>query len=92
MDFIMDLPMTGHKFGSIWVIMDRISKSAHFIPININYKVQKYAEIYIDRVLCLHRVPMTIISDQGSQFVARFWEQLHTSLITHLIHNLAYHP
>jgi hypothetical protein len=63
MDFIVDLPLTAHKFDSIWVIGDRLSKSTHFIPVNTNYKVQKYAEIYIARVLCLHRVLKTIISD-----------------------------
>jgi hypothetical protein len=63
MDFIVGLPMTTHKFDSIWVIMDRLSKSAHFIPVNTSYKVQKYAEIYIARVLCLHGVPKMIISD-----------------------------
>jgi hypothetical protein len=66
MDFIVGLPMTAHKFDSIWVIVDRLSKSAHFIPINTNYKVQKYVEIYIARVLCLHRVLKTIIYDRGS--------------------------
>jgi hypothetical protein len=45
MDFIVGLPMTAHKFDSIWVIVDRLSKSTHFIPVNTNYKVQKYAEI-----------------------------------------------
>jgi hypothetical protein len=60
--------------------------------VNTNYNVQKYVEIYIARVLCLHGVPKTIISDRGSQFVARFWEQLHASLGTHLIHSSAYHP
>jgi hypothetical protein len=57
MDFIVGLPMTTHKFDLISVIGDRLSKSAHFIPINTNYKVQKYAEIYIAHVLCLHGVP-----------------------------------
>jgi hypothetical protein len=66
MDFIMGLPMTAHKFNSIWVIVDGLSKSAHFIPVNTNYKVQKYAEIYIARVLCLRRVLKMTISDQGS--------------------------
>jgi hypothetical protein len=56
MDFIMGLPMTACKFDSIWMIVDRLSKSAHFIPVNTNYKVQKYAEVYIARVLCLHAV------------------------------------
>jgi hypothetical protein len=74
MDFIMGLPITGRKFDSIGVIMDRLSKSAHFIPVNTNYKVQKYAEIYVAHVICLHGVPKMIISDQGSQFVAHFWE------------------
>jgi transposase InsO family protein len=74
------------------VIIDRLPKSAHFIPVNNNYKVQKYKEIYIARMLCLHCVPKTIISDRGSQFVARFWEKLHASLGTRLIHSSAYHP
>jgi hypothetical protein len=63
MDFIMGLPMTTHKFDSIWVTVDRLSKSVHFIPANTNYKVQKYAEIYIAHVLCLHGVLKTIISN-----------------------------
>jgi transposase InsO family protein len=92
MDFIVGLPMTARKFDSIWVIIHRLSKSAHFTPVHTNYNVQKYATVSIDRVLCLHRVPKTIISDQGSQFVAHFWEQLHASLRTHLIHSSAYHP
>jgi hypothetical protein len=91
-DFIVGLPLKAHKFDSIWLIIDRLSKSAHFIPVHTNYNVQKYAEIYIAHVLCLHRVPKMIISDRGSQFIARYWEQLHTSLGTHLIHSLAYHP
>jgi hypothetical protein len=69
MDFIMGLPMTAHKFNSIWVIVDRLTKSAHFIPIHTKHRVEKYAKIYIAR-----GVPKTIVSDRGSQFVARFWE------------------
>jgi hypothetical protein len=65
MDFIGGLPLTAYKFDSIWVIVDQLTKSAHFIPINTTYKVQKYAGIYIARVLCLHRVSRTIIYDQG---------------------------
>jgi hypothetical protein len=87
MDFRVGLPLTAHKFDSIWVIMDRLTKSAHFIPTNTKYRVEKYADIYIARVLCLHGVPKTIISDRGSQFVAHFWEQLLMSLGTHLINS-----
>jgi hypothetical protein len=91
MDFIVGLPLTAHKFNSIWVIVDRLTKSAHFMPVHTKYRVEKYAKIYIARVLCLHEVPKMIISDRGSQFIARFWEQLHASLGTHLIHSSAYH-
>jgi hypothetical protein len=63
MDFIVGLPVTAHKFDSIWVIVGRLSKSAHFIPVNTRYRVEKYAEIYIACVLCLHRVRKTIISE-----------------------------
>jgi hypothetical protein len=66
MDFIVGLPLTAHRFDSIWVIVDRLTKSAHFIPVNTNYKVQKYAEIYKARVLCLHKVLKMIISNRGS--------------------------
>jgi hypothetical protein len=63
MDFIMGLPLTAHKCNLIWMIVDRLTKSAHFIPMNTNYNAQKYAEIYIARVLCLHIVLKMIISD-----------------------------
>jgi hypothetical protein len=62
------------------------------MPSSTCYNVQKYVEIYIARVLCLHGVPKMVISNRGSQFVARYWEQLQTSLKSHLIHSLAYHP
>jgi hypothetical protein len=92
MDFNVGLPLTARKFDSIWVNVDRLIKFAHFIPVNTNYKVQKYAGIYIAHMLCLHRVPKMIIYDRRSQFVAHFWEQLYASLGTHLIHSSAYHP
>jgi hypothetical protein len=66
MDFIMGLPMTARKFDLIWAIIDRLSKPIHFIPVNTKYKVQKYAEIHIACVLCLHGVLKMIISDRGS--------------------------
>jgi hypothetical protein len=65
-DFIVGLPLTARKYNLIWVIVDRLTKSAHFIPVNTNYNVQKYAEIYVARVLYLHGVPKTIVSNRGS--------------------------
>ena len=91
MDFIVGLPKTSQHHDSIWVIVDRLTKIAHFIPMNTEYRSRKYAEIYIDRIVCLHGVPKTIISDRGAQFVARFWEQLQEALGTKLIRSSAYH-
>jgi transposase InsO family protein len=88
----MGLTLIARRFDSIWVIVDQLTKSAHLISVHTKYRVEKYAEIYIAHVLYLHGVPKMIISDQGSQFIARFWEQLHTSIGTHLIHSLSYHP
>ena len=92
MDFIVGLPNTTPKHGSIWVIVDRLTKMAHFIPVHTTYNAKKYADIYFDRIVCLHGVLKTISSDCGAQFVARFWEQLQKSLGTKLIRSSAYHP
>jgi transposase InsO family protein len=91
MVFIVGLPMMAHKFDSIWVIVDRLSMSAHFILVHTRCDARRYAEIHIAHMLCLHGVPKMIISDRGLQFVARFWEQLHASHETHLIHSSASH-
>jgi hypothetical protein len=91
MDIFVSLPVTTRKFDSIWVIVDQFTNFTHFIPVHTNYNAERYTEIYIAHILCLHGVPKMIVSDQGSQFIARFWEQLLASLETQLIHNSAYH-
>jgi hypothetical protein len=63
MDFIKGLPMTARKFDSIWVIVDRLSKSTYFIPVHTCYDARRYVKIYIPHVLCLHGVPKMIIPD-----------------------------
>jgi hypothetical protein len=85
---------TSHLAGynSIWVIVDHLTKSTHFIPVAMTYMVGQYADLYISHIVCNHGIPKTIISDRGSIFVARFWEQLHECLGTHLIRTSAYHP
>ena len=92
MDFIVGLPRTQKGYDSIWVVIDRLTKSAHFIPVKTVYRAKTYAEIYIARIVSLHGIPETITSDRGPQFVSRFWEQLHSQLDTTLVHSLAYHP
>ena len=72
MDFFVGLPRTTKGYNSIWVIVDRLTKSAHFLPVNSKYSARQYAELYLDRIVTLHGVPLTIISDRGSVFVSRF--------------------
>ena len=72
MDFIVGLPKTAKGYDSIWVVVDRFTKSAHFIPVKTGYKSHQYAELYIARIVSLHGIPKTIISERGSPFVARF--------------------
>ena len=76
MDFIVGLPRTSKGYNSIWVIVDRLTKSAHFLPVDARYSAKKYAKLYFDRIVTLHGVPLTIVSDRGSVFVSHFWEQL----------------
>jgi hypothetical protein len=66
MDFIVGLPLTAHKVDSIWVIVDLFTKSAHFIFVHNSFTAEKYAEIYIACILCLHGVLKMIVSDRGS--------------------------
>jgi hypothetical protein len=75
MDFIVELPTMQSGYDSIWVIVDRLSNGAHFIPVKTAYKGAKLAELYIARIVCLHRVPKKIVSDRGTHFSSRFWEK-----------------
>jgi hypothetical protein len=92
MDFIVGLPHTSHGYNSIWVIMDRLTKSTHFIPLATTYRVGQYNELYISYIVRYQGIPKSIISDRGSIFVAHFLEQLHECLGTHLIRSSSYHP
>jgi hypothetical protein len=72
MDFIVGLPLTDRKFNSIWLTVDRLTMSAHFISVHTHYRAKQYAELYISHILCPHGVLKTIIADRGPQFIARF--------------------
>jgi hypothetical protein len=91
-DFIVGLPTMQSGYDSIWAIIDRFSKVAHFIPVKTTYKGLKLAKLYIARIVCLHGVPKKIVSDRETQFTSRFWENLHEAMDTKLNFSSAYHP
>jgi hypothetical protein len=92
MIFIVGLLTTQSSYDSIWVIVDRFSKVAYFIPVKTTYMGAKLAELYIVRIVCLHGVPNKIVSDRGTQFMSRFWKKLHEAMDTRLNFSSAYHP
>jgi hypothetical protein len=92
MDFITGFPKSSRGNDSIWVIVDRLTKLAHFIPVKTTYKGSQLADLYLSRIFSLHGVPKTIVSDRGTQFTSRFWKQLHQALGTKLAFSTVYHP
>ena len=76
MDFITGLPKYQHGHDSIWVIIDRLTKVAHFIPVKTTFHGTQLADLYISRFVSLHGVPKRIVSDRGTQFTSRFWKSL----------------
>ena len=92
MDFIVGLRRSSKGMDSIQVIVDRLTKSAHFLPVKTNYNADKLAILYIDEIVRLHRVPVSIVSDRDSRFTSRFWQSLQTALGTELRLSCAYHP
>ena len=94
MDFITSLPKTKKREELIWVIIDRLTKSAHFIPLAPGCSGEKlavYSE-YIQRIVALHGTPSKFVSDRGSMFTSKFWEKLQEALRTNLEFSTAYHP
>jgi transposase InsO family protein len=92
MDFIVGLLRTQPGYDSIWVIVDRLTKVTHFIPVKTTYSGPPLVELYMSRRVCLHGVQKKILSDRGTQFTLRFWERLHETLDIQLHFSSAYHP
>jgi len=92
MDFVSGLPLSPRKKDAIWVIVDRLTKLAHFIPVRMDYSLDKLAELYISEIVRLHGVPVSIISDRDPRFTSRFWDKLQEALGTQLYFSTAFHP
>ena len=91
MDFVTGLSNTPRGHDSIWVIVDMLINSAHFIPINISFPVSKLVEIYTSVIIKLHGVPLCIVSDRDSRFTSEFWKSLQEALGSKLRLSSAYH-
>ncbi|GJV65325.1 putative reverse transcriptase domain-containing protein [Tanacetum coccineum] len=92
MDFVTKLPRTSSGHDTIWVIVDRLTKSAYFLPMREDYKMERLARLYLNEIVARHGVPILIISDRDSCFTSRFWQSMQEALGTRLDMSTAYHP
>ncbi|GKB78444.1 putative reverse transcriptase domain-containing protein [Tanacetum coccineum] len=92
MNFITKLPKTATGYDSIWVIVDRLTKSAHFLPMKETDSTEKLTRLYMKEIVARHGIPVSIISDRDSHFTSRVWQSLHKALGTQLDLSTAYHP
>ena len=91
-DFVTGLPRSPKGNDAIWVLIDRFSKVAHFLPVKTKLNVKQMAELYLARIVSLHGIPKKIYSDRGSIFTSHFWQSFQEALGTHLSFSTAYHP
>ncbi|KAL0549580.1 hypothetical protein IC582_014065 [Cucumis melo] len=92
MDFITGLPRTLRGFTVIWIVVDRLTKSAHFVPGKSTYTASKWAQLYMSEIVRLHGVPVSIVSDRDARFTSKFWKGLQTAMGTRLDFSTAFHP
>nr|GEY91383.1 reverse transcriptase domain-containing protein [Tanacetum cinerariifolium] len=91
-DFITKLPKSSQGFDTIWVILDRLTKSAHFLPIKENDPLDKLARLYLNRIVARHGIPVSIICDPDGRFTSNFWKSFQKDLGIELSMSIAYHP
>ncbi|GKC19046.1 putative reverse transcriptase domain-containing protein, partial [Tanacetum coccineum] len=92
MDFVTKLPRNSSGHDTIWVIVDRLTKSAYFIPMREDYNMNRLARLYLNEIIGRHDVPISIIFDRDSCFTSRFWQTMQEPLGTKLDMSMAYHP
>ena len=92
MDFVTGLPKSSKGHDAIWVVVDRLTKTAHFLPIRVSDSVKALSHLYVREIVRLHGVPVSIVSDRDPRFTARFWQSLQAALGTQLLFSTAFHP
>ena len=92
MNFIGGLPHTLSGCDVIWVIVDRPTKSAHFLSIKKMYSSDRLIRLYVNQIVYLHGVPVSIVSDRGATFTSVFWQELHKAMGTRLDFSTTFHP
>ena len=92
MDFVTGLPRTRKQHDAIWVVVDRLMKSAHFLPVSNDDSLDKLAQLYVDEIVRIHGVPISIVSDRDPRLTSRFWSSLQDAMRTRLQFSTTFHP
>lgn len=92
MDFVVGFPKSARGNDAMWVIVDRLTKSAHFLPVRMNFSMDQYARLYIKEVIRLHGILASIVSDRDPRFTSKFWKSLQGAMGTKLNFSTAFHP
>ena len=92
MDFVSGFPQASSGQDAIWVIIDWLTKTAHFLPIKMTYSMDQLAKLYIKEIVQLHGIPVSIVSDRDPRFTSRYWRSLQEALGTKLTFSTTFHP
>ena len=92
MDFVTHLPRTQQKHDAVWVIVDRLTKSAHFLVVRMTFALERFCRLYIREIVRLHGVPVSIVSDKDPRFTAHFWKSFQKAMGTRLTMSTTFDP
>ena len=91
-DFVTHLPHISRGHDAVWVIVDRLTKSTHFLAVRMTFTLEEFCKLYIREIVQLHGVPVSIVSDRDPRFTAHFWEIFQRAMGTQLMMSTAFHP
>ena len=91
-DFVVGLPKSKKNYDAVWVVVDRLTKAAHFIPVRMNMSMEQLVKLYMDNIVRLHGTPVTIVSDRDPRFTSKLWKEFQEAMGTELRFNTAFHP
>ena len=92
MDFVTHLPRTPRRHDVVWVIVDQLTKSAHFLTVRMTFTLEEFYRLYIREIVRLHGVSVSIVSDKDPRFTAHFWKSFQKVMGTQLTMSIAFHP
>ena len=92
MDFVTRLPQTSRGHDVMWVIVDQLTKSAHFLAVWMTFTLEEFGRLYKKEIFRLHGVPVSIVSDRDPRFTAHFWKSFRRAMGTQLMMSIAFHP